>query len=518
MNEHLRRKRWVMLDSQSAVAAFGRLGRHVLKQRHEPERLANQALLIQNNSRKSLDLYSAWFARKALVPVLLRSIFSGLAVSLQSIGVRNRTAEKAKQQIRPDILFIGHLTNAEHLSSRYDMYYGDLPELCAGEGLSVQRLWINQTRKELTTDECKNAPDIPVLSRRLPMADELGMFFRLCWDAIRILRGSTIGLGIEDSSASEIRRHRWFIAATHMGHRTMSALRIASQLANFIQQTRPRVVLFTYEGQSWERVLCKLVNDKMQDVYMVGYQHSVLTPGLRNIDVRLGAGCDPDHILTAGRVTRAILLDKSHFNANEIDVLGSPKAINVENVKVQSFSGTVLGVPEGQLSEVRIISEWLLAGARANGDVKFVLRLHPLTSKTDVLKHCPELKSAPKNFEISDAPLQEDLEAASWLLYRGSSIVLNALVKHVRPIYVDSDNSHVFTNIVDPSLKWCRIFQNADQLTAQINEDRINGGVASQTEAEALAKASKYGTDYFVPFDLSPIFGVLKAQSVKQKV
>ena len=97
-----------MLDSQSAVAAFGRLGLHVLKQRKEPERLANQALLIQNNSRKSLDLYTAWFARKPLVPVLLRSIFSGIAVSLQSIGVRNRTAEKAKQQIRPDILFIGH--------------------------------------------------------------------------------------------------------------------------------------------------------------------------------------------------------------------------------------------------------------------------------------------------------------------------------------------------------------------------------------------------------------------------
>jgi hypothetical protein len=125
---------------------------------------------------------------------------------------------------------------------------------------------------------------------------------------------------------------------------------------------------------------------------------------------------------------------------------------------------------------------------------------------------------APKNFQISDTSLQEDLEAASWLLYRGSSIVLNALVKHIRPIYVDSDKSHVLTNIVDPSLKWCRIFQTADQLTAQINEDRINVGVASPTELDALAKASKYGADYFVPFDLSPIFGVLKAQSVKQKV
>ena len=82
-----------MLNSQSAVALFERLGRNILAHRREPERLANQALLIQNNSRKSLDLYSAWFARKSLVPVLLGSIFSGLAVSLQSIGVRNRTTK-----------------------------------------------------------------------------------------------------------------------------------------------------------------------------------------------------------------------------------------------------------------------------------------------------------------------------------------------------------------------------------------------------------------------------------------
>ena len=107
-----------MLNSQSDVALFDRLGRNILAHRRKPERLANQALLIQNNSRKSLDLYSVWFARKSLVPVLLGSIFSGLAVSLQSIGVRNRMAKKVKQQIRADILFVGHLTNAEHLSSR----------------------------------------------------------------------------------------------------------------------------------------------------------------------------------------------------------------------------------------------------------------------------------------------------------------------------------------------------------------------------------------------------------------
>ncbi len=506
-----------MQNRQTPLALFERLGRNILEQRYEPERLANQALLIQNNSRKSLDNYKVWFARKPLFPILLRSFFSGLAVSLQSIIGRNRATEKVKHQPHLDILFIGHLTSPGHLSSRYDMYYGDLPELCAGEGLSVQRLWINQTRKDLTAAECKTAPDIPILSRRMSIKNELSMFFRLCFDAIKILRGSGDREAVQGCPVSEIGRHRRFIASTHMGHRTMSALRVATQAANFIRQTRPRVVLFTYEGQSWERVLCKLVHDKIKDTSMIGYQHSVLTPGLRNINVRLGAGCDPDHIFTAGKVTRTILLEQSDYHVNEIDILGSPKAITAKKSKVQSFTGTVLGVPEGQLSEVRIISRWLLAGARAIGDIDFVLRLHPLTSKADVLKYCSELNSAPKNLRISDAILREDLEAASWLLYRGSSIVLNALVKQVRPIYVDADDSHEFTNIVDPSLEWCRIFQNIDQLTLQIHSDRKNRNMVRHREVDAISKASKYGADYFVPFDLSSIFKVLKFQSVKQK-
>ena len=147
-----------------------------------------------------------------------------------------------------------------------------------------------------------------------------------------------------------------------------------------------------------------------------------------------------------------------------------------------------------------------------------MLRLHPLTSKADVIRYCSELNLPPENFRISDASLQEDLEAASWLLYRGSSVVLNALSKNVRPIYVDADNSHESTNIVDPSLEWCQIFQNTDQLTTQIKLDRGNGILARQTEFDAMVKASKYGGDYFVPFDLSSIFKVLKSKSVKQKV
>ena len=84
---------------------------------------------------------------------------------------------------------------------------------------------------------------------------------------------------------------------------------------------------------------------------MIGYQHSVLAPGVRNINKRIGNGSDPSHILAAGRITYDMLLQQSEFTAEYITIAGSPKAMTRVKPGLQSFNGTVLGAPEGQLSE-----------------------------------------------------------------------------------------------------------------------------------------------------------------------
>ena len=233
---------------------------------------------------------------------------------------------------------------------------------------------------------------------------------------------------------------------------------------------------------------------------MIGYQHTVLAPGVRSINKRIGDGSDPNHILTAGRITYDMLLEQSEFSAEHITIAGSPKAVTRVKPGLQSFTGTVLGAPEGQLSEVKIITDWLLAGAVAFPEINFVLRLHPLTSKRFIMKSCPELAISPENFRISDADLEEDLFKASWVLYRGSSVVLNALTKNIRPIYVDVDSSNDLTNIVDQSLSWCRVFHSFDQFFAQLKYDVVKGTASSADEKEAMDEAVNFGANYFLPF------------------
>ena len=412
------------------------LGLEILQRRVSMERLSNQALLIQNSSQKSIELYKDWFNNRSILLEFFCSLATGLAVISQGKKPKPQI-EKDKKTPTVDILFVGHLVDHQDLIDTNDRYYGDLPTVCAEQGWSVHNVWLNQTKSEVVSSSRSAKTNITVLDRRLSVIGEFKNFMSLCIDAVRICLEGAAGSAQGEANPALFRRHKRFIAARHMNYRNMAAIRIAKQIAGIVAEYRPKIIIYTFEGQAWERVLCKCIRENSPSICMIGYQHTVLAPGVRNINSRIGGGCDASHILTAGRITYDILLEQSEFSAENITIAGSPKAMTRVDAGSQNFHGNVLGAPEGQLSEVKIIADWLLAGAVAFPKINFVLRLHPLTSKCLVTKYCPKLATAPKNFRISDAELEEDLSVASWVLYRGSSVVLNALTKNIRPIYVD---------------------------------------------------------------------------------
>ena len=485
------------------------LGLKILRRRVSIERLANQALLIQNSSQKSIALYKAWFQNHSILLEFLCSFATGLAAVFQGKKINRLRIDEDQTAARADILFVGHLVDHQDLIDSKDRYYGALPNFCARQGWSVHNVWLNQTKSDVVSSTVSTKANITVLDRRLSVIGELKIFLALCVDAVRIYLEGLPGIAQGEVNLKLYRRHRRFIAARHMNYRSMAAIRIGQQIADVAKAYQPTIIIFTFEGQAWERVLCKYIHNKLPNISMVGYQHTVLAPGARNINIRIGGGADANHILTAGRITYDMLLEQSEFTAENITIAGSPKAMTRVKTGLQSFSGTVLGAPEGQLSEVKIILDWLLAGALAFPKINFVLRLHPLTSKCLVTKAFPEVETAPKNFRISDQDLNKDLFIASWILYRGSSVVLSALTRNIRPIYVDVDACNELTNILDQSLSWCRIFRSCDEFLAQLQDDVKKGTKLNPDEKQAMEEAAEFGADYFLPFDDQAVFRVL---------
>ena len=73
-------------------------------------------------------------------------------------------------------------------------------------------------------------------------------------------------------------------------------------------------------------------------------------------------------------------------------------------------------------------------------DIHFVIRLHPITNRLNLLKLRPRLDNFYKNLELSSDTFDNDLERSDAAIYRGSSSIIKAIQKGLLPIYYDIIN------------------------------------------------------------------------------
>ena len=175
------------MNMQLKLRLMDDLGLEILRRRVSMERLANQALLIQNSSQKSIELYNAWFNNHSILFEFFCSLATGLAVICQGKKRAKPQTEKDEKATRLDILFVGHLVNHKDLIDINDRYYGDLPTICAEQGWSVHNVWLNQTKNEVVSFSRNAKKNITVLDRRLSVIGEFKNFIALCKHGFAIL-------------------------------------------------------------------------------------------------------------------------------------------------------------------------------------------------------------------------------------------------------------------------------------------------------------------------------------------
>ena len=129
------------------------------------------------------------------------------------------------------------------------------------------------------------------------------------------------------------------------------------------------------------------------------------------------------------------LQKESEFN--NISILGSIKNPNNKIViDFTSRAGACLFAPEGVIDEV-LMARFALKAANLMPKQLFVIRLHPVLSKAKVTKMIQNLGDIPKNFQLSEHTLSHDLERSNWVCYRGSTVVIQAILEGLRPIFLN---------------------------------------------------------------------------------
>lgn len=317
-----------------------------------------------------------------------------------------------------------------------DFYYGALPGQLAKRGVGCVVLWDDNRESPFASAE--KDPE----NRYVP---ELGLV--PLWAPIWTLWAQlSLVLAIRRVSGSS-NDPEWSRFCDVAASESVSPLTLRNTLAYYVAKSavekwRPKAFLTLYEGQPWESLARQGVKAADQGCLNVAYQHAIVLPHsltLSDPSPRPGELSVPDVVLSTGEVTADIIRRGHAAFQTKIVPYGSPRRVADQSVLApQPDRRTVLVLPEGFLSESKILFDFALEAASLLPDHRFVFRTHPAFPFDGVRQYLESDPDKFANVELStNAPIKDDFERSSALLYRGTSAVLYAVLAGLKPYYVN---------------------------------------------------------------------------------
>lgn len=326
-----------------------------------------------------------------------------------------------------------------HHADGQDFYFGDLQHRLAQRGLQTLLLcgdvrdgnWTAFARSHLALTPAARLPELVLLHPLAPfrlMAKQFMSSFRL--------------LGLAATMADPLVRHICRLASQDCLAPDTAGAGLSFWIGKAAVETwRPRAFVSLYEGHAWE--VCARWGAKAGDAtcQTVGYQHTAIFPeslalirpsnptALRVVpDVVLGLGRGSLALMRSGHErARARLVQFGSFRYREAAGLRRPADRNRR---------VILVTPEGIASEVTALFEFAYACASRMPAYTFVLRCHPEVPREEALTLVSvDLTTLPNIHWSDQGGVEEEFARSSAVLYRGSSVVLYAVLHGLLPLY-----------------------------------------------------------------------------------
>jgi hypothetical protein len=399
---------------------------------------------------------------------------------------------------RRKIIFVSHLVNDNHCGRVEDFYFGNIPNEIHESGMSAIIVLVNHTRKDglalaKTWDNSK--VERVVLDRALGLFDELKLYLKCRYEAFILVRQSK---KVEDHL---LRKVMLEASVDVLSAETRKNLRIGRQIYHLVRAYQPDMLMSTFEGHAWERVVFAEARSCKPEIICSGYQHSAIFKLQYAVRRPLGSRFDPDSIFTSGYISLG-LFQKSPFGKLPIHVLGSSKSM--ENIELNGDGRddtklSCLVIPEGLESECTLLFDFALKCALRCTDVTFIWRTHPIMSFEFLRGKYKLFDALPENVTLSCDHLEADLKKSRWALYRGSTTIVQAVLAGVYPIYF---NTSLFE--IDP------LFFMNDKSYFVSSVDEFNKLVMNMELVCNEAEIKHAASHFYTPVDIE----VLKKQLV----
>ncbi len=414
---------------------------------------------------------------------------------------------------RIDVLFVSHLVNESHAGRAEDFYFGEVPSDLVAQGHSVVITLINYSRKpaEYLADKWKLSlvPRI-ILPGSLRILDEVAIRIRLKKESLSLKKLA------EKEPPGLVRRVLVRASEESLSGGAHLNLRMAKQIGALVAKLQPKVFVVTHEGHAWERLAFAAARSAHPNVLCIGYQHAAVFRLQHAIRRCLAPKYNPDQILTAGEVSSAQLKSSPGLEGIPISVLGSNRSLkgNTTNPEHQTHTDrgdhsavqVCLVLPEGIPSECHLMFEFSILCAMANPEIQFIWRLHPLVTFESLKAKNPKLRNYPGNIILSKATLGEDIARSHWVLYRGTTAIVQAVVAGLRPIYLQSPDELT----IDP-LYELDILRVSVKSVSEFHRAILPNLETSNVQLESdFEQARKYCETFFTPFNVGKLTALIQ--------
>lgn len=353
-----------------------------------------------------------------------------------------------------DFLFVSHLISRKYLSDKQDFHFGKVPFIHKEK---TGMIYLNHISKFNSTNDLRLLSKFPLPIYILINQTCLNNYFiilgRLLKQSLRVLKLIKIKSNLLEIKVIIFGFIKSLSSSTFYNHVLMLEFFL------LIKKTNPKFLIFTFEGQSYEKIIiyaARLANPKIK---IIGYQNSPLIKNQNTFLLKFQSKFMPNEIWTSGSFCKKII--KKNKLRIKTKILGSPKFILVNILKKNIYIKnphkklTCLVAPEGVHSETFILFNFCLNYLKIYNDINFLWRLHPEISKENLFNNFSLFNYNSNEIKFSNNK-DSDFISSDLFLYRGTTLVTQAVKFGLRPLYLSLGKKDFN---IDPMYKYQHIWK-----------------------------------------------------------
>lgn len=249
-----------------------------------------------------------------------------------------------------------------------------------------------------------------------------------------------------------------------------------------------------YEGNAFERG-CIQAFRKASSGLIVGYSHAVVYP--LNLKIRLTDNerwrkPEPDIFVTTGPETKRLMA-----NIGNREPFNIHSGCSLRNIPVLDDTKTSMGIRSDILVALdgvwstAIVLNWFLENVKILNEYNFIIRSHPNIPVGKLIEQC--LYNILENFSFSTGDLKTDFENCFCVIYRQTSVGLQALMNGIPAIHLNID-APLSCDPIEKLRNGKWVAREIDQLLSAIEEIKL---LSEESSLQAMNAAREYASKYF---------------------